>query len=166
MGSTLLALDRGSSRTSLVCVQFPRLFIAAVAALVVGNVLGCDRASSRNRRSLTPEQELASYRGTQRTLVVFAASESDPAYQAQQKLSAAAQPGFTERDLVVLPVLGNAAELDARFGLEAGRFAVVLVGKDGHAALKSTEPLAASAIFAAIDAMPMRQAEIRDRRKP
>jgi hypothetical protein len=35
---------------------------------------------------------------------------------------------------------------------------VVLVGKDGHAALRRSEPIDASTLVATIDAMPMRRA--------
>jgi Domain of unknown function (DUF4174) len=41
------------------------------------------------------------------------------------------------------------------------RFEVFLVGKDGHTAVYSDKPLSADDLFARVDAMPMRQDEMR-----
>ena len=135
-----------------------RLFMIATSAVFA---LGC-RGAARTEQA-SPEAQLAAHRDRERVLVVLAPSESDPSFIAQKKLWADAGDGFAERDLVVLRVFGDAAGLDRKFGLEPGRFVVVLVGKDGHAASKSTEPVPAPDIFAQIDAMPMRQAEMRER---
>lgn len=111
----------------------------------------------------SPEAALASHRGRERVLVVVAPSAEDHRYVEQRKLWSGTEQGCAERDLVILPVLGDAGELATKLALEPRGFDVVLVGKDGHAASKSTEPVSAAAIFAQIDAMPMRRAEIRER---
>ena len=59
---------------------------------------------------------------------------------------------------------GDVAALRRRLRVEAGRFTALLVGKDGHVALRSHEPVVAARLFPAIDAMPMRRAEVARRR--
>jgi len=54
-------------------------------------------------------------------------------------------------------------ELLRRFAIAEGAFAVVLVGKDGHQAFRSAQPVTAEDLCARIDAMPMRREELRRR---
>ncbi|MBW4517481.1 MAG: DUF4174 domain-containing protein [Timaviella obliquedivisa GSE-PSE-MK23-08B] len=44
-----------------------------------------------------------------------------------------------------------------------GKFTVILVGKDGTEKQRSQTPIDPATIFRTIDAMPMRQQEMRDR---
>jgi hypothetical protein len=48
--------------------------------------------------------------------------------------------------------------LRQRYGLPATTFSVVLIGKDGHVALRSPTALTGAQLETAIDAMPMRKA--------
>ena len=57
---------------------------------------------------------------------------------------------------------GDAAALRAHFGVEDDGFLAVLIGKDGTEKERYEAPVAADAVFEAIDAMPMRQREMRD----
>lgn len=117
---------------------------------------------------------LAAYKWKKRPLVVFAGGAGDASLAAQRAIVAASRGGFVERDMVVVYVVGNvvhsdrgdesgmsAAGLRARFRVGDGAFQVVLVGKDGGAKLSSAAPLAANTVFGTIDAMPMRQQEMR-----
>ncbi len=112
---------------------------------------------------------LSAYRDKNRVLLVFAPAAQDPAYLEQIKLWQNEKAGFDERQLVVVPVLADAkrpagdppATLAKRFGVEAKTFTTVLVGKDGRDAYRSAKPVAASVVYAAIDAMPMRRAEMK-----
>ncbi len=71
-----------------------------------------------------------------------------------------------DRDISVIDLVGadvtgagdGAAGLRKRYALKPGRFAVLLIGKDGHVALRSARPIAAERLQAVIDAMPMRRA--------
>lgn len=117
-------------------------------------------------------QTLAGYRDKNRVLVVFAPSEKDANYLAQQRLWEGEKAGFADRDLVVLPVFvasdqQQAATLAKKLGVAAasGRFAVVLVGKDGNAVYQSERPVKAEDLYARIDAMPMRRDEVRRKAK-
>jgi hypothetical protein len=59
-------------------------------------------------------------------------------------------------------VLGAAemADVRRRFGVAAGSFRVVLLGKDGGVKLRSSEPLAVDRLDSLIDGMPMRRLEM------
>ena len=95
-------------------------------------------------RAQDPTRTLAGYRGRNRVLLVFAASGRDPAYVAQRQLWEREEAGFADRDLVTLPIFAAArrsAPLAGKYGVTPGRFAVVLIGKDGHEAFRSEQPV-------------------------
>ncbi|MGI4954966.1 MAG: DUF4174 domain-containing protein [Janthinobacterium lividum] len=102
----------------------------------------------------------------QRRLVVVAAPAADDPRLLAQRRALAGWPGAADRDVTVVAIVGGAVEgaddtaaaLRGRLALPADRFGVVLVGKDGHVALRSAEPVRAAALADAIDAMPMRRA--------
>jgi hypothetical protein len=78
---------------------------------------------------------------------------------------------MAERDLILIKVTGDtvrgasdrAADLRRRFGVRAGAFRVVLIGKDGGVKIEAAAPLPARRLFETIDAMPMRRDEMRRR---
>lgn len=86
-----------------------------------------------------------------RRLVISAPGPEHPAYREQAAVLLPAWRGLIERDFII----------ETRFG-SAG-FSVVLIGKDGGEKLRQTSPLAPADLFALVDAMPMRQAEMRER---
>ena len=124
-----------------------------------------------------------------RPVLVFADAPDDPRLAAQRRAwggrgdavmaDGALADGFAERDIVVYVVTPGAVtreDADGRthllpapgfreaWGVGAGEFAVVLVGKDtGEKLRKVGAPLEPGELFGAIDAMPMRQAEMRRR---
>ena len=73
------------------------------------------------------------------------------------------------RDVVIVTVMADrvagvrdsAAALRQLWSLPRDRFAVLLIGKDGHVALRQTDPITPATLIAAIDAMPMRRAGLR-----
>lgn len=136
-----------------------RLTVLGIACLA----LAAPGAAGR-LRAQDPTRTLAGYRGKNRVLLIFAASGRDPGYVAQNRLWEREQAGFTDRALVTLPVFAAArrsAPLAGKYGVIPGRFTVVLVGKDGQEAFRTERPVAADEIYARIDAMPMRRAEMR-----
>ena len=120
-----------------------------------------------------------------RVLLLFAPTAQDARYRSQlQRLRAAPDSAFVERDLLLItlpaegkprrrsweaesqaqPVSAEAAlRLRERFGVADEDFAFVLVGKDGTEKRRDRAPVAPEAIFEEIDAMPMRQREMRER---
>ena len=127
---------------------------------------GVVMAMSVGAAAATPSP-LMRYIDHSRVIVVAAPGPSDEALRRQDTILRQAQPSLRQRDLVVVRALGSGGEADAlrrAVRLEAGRFGVALVGKDGGVKLRSTRPITAEALFAIIDAMPMRRQEMR--RKP
>ena len=117
--------------------------------------------------------DLNSYKGTNRLLVIFAASAADAPYERQESLLKSHGAGFEDRNLIKVRVFteggdvggspvssGESARVREETGIEEGRFAVLLIGKDGTEKFRSEEPVSAEALFERIDAMPMRRREM------
>jgi hypothetical protein len=119
---------------------------------------------------------MSNYRWTYRPLIVFADGASSAALTTQRGIVATSRTGLAERRVVVVWVIGtnvrselgpkpalSAGALRARYGVATGSFRAVLVGKDGGVKLSQRTPLSARRMFTTIDAMPMRQQEMRAR---
>ena len=106
---------------------------------------------------------LTSLRWKARPVVVFADSPDDPHLAGQLAALRAKARALADYDIkVVAPPAADAA-LRGKLGVPARGFAVVLVGKDGGVKETWREPVEPARIFSAIDAMPMRQDEVRRR---
>ena len=109
---------------------------------------------------------IASLRWQRRTVLIAAPDGDDPGGSAQRAILAAWQKGADDRDIAVVEIAGNAVTgagdaapvLRRRYRLEPRRFTVLLIGKDGHVALRADRPIAADRLQRVIDAMPMRRA--------
>lgn len=124
--------------------------------------------------------DLSPYRGRNRLFLILAPSPSDRSHERQQRLLVGTEASFEDRDLLTIRLFEDgsgeamgepispeeAAEARDSLGVDAGRFAIILVGKDGGAKFRSDEPIAPQEIFARIDAMPMRRREMRERNTP
>jgi hypothetical protein len=117
---------------------------------------------------------MTDYKWTYRPVIVFAGSERLAPLAEQRRIVAASRASLAERDVLVIWVVGDkvsaelgphpkqsAQALRARFGASKSGFRAILVGKDGGIKLSSASPLDATALYATIDAMPMRQNEMR-----
>jgi len=89
-----------------------------------------------------------------RTLLLRAPTADHPQLLAQRAILDADPDGLSERDVAVVMALDPAGPQ---------RFEAVLVGKDGREKLRQSTPLSLAALYALIDAMPMRKAEQRRR---
>lgn len=110
-----------------------------------------------------------------RPLLVFAPSARADPYRQQLEIARNHAAGFRERDMVTVAVVAdNAVTVDGtrakdlsnaqmrrRYRVPEDRFAAILVGKDGTQKLRGDAPISAGKLFETIDAMPMRQREIR-----
>ena len=117
-----------------------------------------------------------------RLLFVFAMSDTSEARTQQEAAFEGHDAGVRDRDLLVLTVTGpdrgtqrgapgadpqpltDAAvrRLHDRFDVSEAAFRVILVGKDGTEKRRDAEPITARSLFDTIDAMPMRQREMRE----
>ncbi|WP_170973362.1 DUF4174 domain-containing protein [Rhizobium sp. FKY42] len=118
--------------------------------------------------------QLSQFRWNHRILVIFSDRSDDANYVQQMGALKGAQEAMAERDMLIISVVADAAaiidkpqlKLDAdglrkRFGAEGRSFRAVLIGKDGGAKLSSSRPFTPAELFSTIDAMPMRQSEMR-----
>ncbi len=121
-----------------------------------------------------PAFRLADLRWTKRVLVLHAPSAKDPQLVDQLARVAKAQAGFDERDMLLVVLLetkgsragdraltaDEARALRRALGFASGAFGLRLIGKDGGVKRRADEPVAMQTVFAQIDAMPMRRAEM------
>ena len=105
--------------------------------------------------------DLSRFQGTTRLLLIFTSSNSEDSTERQRDHLEGHEAGFADRDLLMLRILedvpgGTAGEsitpeqaTVARrdFRIEDGRFAAVLVGRDGGAKFCSGEPVSAPDLF-------------------
>jgi Domain of unknown function (DUF4174) len=97
-------------------------------------------------------------------VLVIVAPAGDPAAETQRRIYEASAKGMSERSIVLTEAVDDterSRQIRSRLLAEGSRFQVFLVGKDGHTAASSTKPLSAEDVFARVDAMPMRQDEMR-----
>lgn len=121
------------------------------------------------------EDPLQPYIWKNRVLVVFANSDKNPDYQRQMRLISKVKAGFAERHLIVFSVFENdglspdyqtldaqtCKKLHEKFKVDKDKFTIVLIGKDGGEKYRKNAILTNEELFAVIDAMPMRRAEMK-----
>lgn len=105
-------------------------------------------------------------RWNRRVLIVTAPRASDTRLIEQRRILTDWKLGADERDVSVVEVIGEqilgagdrVSVLRRTRRLPINSFAVILIGKDGHEAVRSTKPLTGELLSERIDAMPMRRA--------
>ena len=98
----------------------------------------------------------------QRKILIFGKQHQPGLVEQQLKMLSKAEVGMKERDLRVIVVVSG-DELEKMFKVKPGYFTVLLIGKDGGEKHRANQPVPASEFFAMIDAMPMRQQEMRSK---
>ena len=123
--------------------------------------------------------DLNTYQWKNRLLLLFASSEEDQAYLTLKKEIDRQAMEVKDRDLLVFYVLergesrldkerltpDQALFLKKRLSVPPGRFTIILIGKDGGEKIRQESPVDLKEIFATIDAMPMRQQEMKKKSK-
>ena len=107
---------------------------------------------------------LAEYAWIKRPLVIFADTPSDPRFQRQMKLLEDDPKSLEERDVVILTDTDPAARSALRLKLRPRGFMLVLIAKDGKIAFRKPLPRTVREISRAIDKMPMRLDEMKEKR--
>lgn len=110
------------------------------------------------------ESNLSDFLWEKRPIVVFADTPRDPAFIRQLDLLEDRAEALAERDVVILTDTDPDAMSDLREQLRPRGFMLVLIGKDGDVKLRKPFPWDVRELSRAIDKMPMRQQELRDRR--
>ena len=96
-----------------------------------------------------------------RQLLVFADNENNLLLKQQQDILNADLKGLKEREVEVKYFYATQAKAEFKKRNIKAPFTVILVGKDGGDKLKSLKPLTLQKLYDTIDAMPMRQSEMK-----
>ena len=119
--------------------------------------------------------DLNAYQWKNRLLFLFASSEEEQAHLTLKKEIALQGKEIRDRDLLIFHVLekgesrlgterlssGQAFSLRKHLSVPPGQFMIILIGKDGGEKLRQDRLVELKEIFRIIDAMPMRQQEMR-----
>ncbi len=129
---------------------------------------------SRAMAQQTAVTTLARLRDQYRPLLIFAPGPNDPQLEIQMRTLQEHAAAVQDRNLAVIalpyqtppPSQLELSPADAeaarrRFGIEPDEFAVILLGKDGGQKLRSDKPVSMDRLAETIDAMPMRQDEMK-----
>jgi hypothetical protein len=154
-------------------------------ALTFSLLLGTFLMNAQTAPSGPSPVTLRSLRDQHRALLIFT-PDTNAQFLHQIRELAANANDLRERDLVVIPILSHednkpwgvtfrldtiatlsASEQAAarkRFHIAPDAFTVILIGKDGGEKLRSSSPVSLDKLLSTIDAMPMRQDEMRQRK--
>lgn len=124
----------------------------------------------------TPDSvDLSVHQWKNRLLFLFAPSEEDPSYFSLKREIEHQAMGVLDRDLLIAHVLekgegrlgnmplnsGQALSLRKQLFVPPGQFTVILIGKDVGEKFRQDRKVELKDIFKIIDAMPMRQQEMK-----
>ena len=110
---------------------------------------------------VTPSTDIGAYEWQNRVLVIFANSDRDPRFQDQLAMINQEVEALRERDVVVAIDTDPSMNSNLRKTFRPHGFMILLIGKDGHKALRKPFPWDIREISRTIDKMPMRQQEMR-----
>jgi hypothetical protein len=108
--------------------------------------------------------DLDSFKWQKRPVVVFAETPADPSFVEQMKLLEVLWAELDKRDVVVITDTDPAAKSAVREKLRPRSFMLVLIGKDGQVVLRKPFPWDVRELSRAIDKLPDRLEEIRNRK--
>ncbi|MFM2422417.1 MAG: hypothetical protein RL291_947 [Pseudomonadota bacterium] len=119
-------------------------------------------------------QALDGYLNRKRPLLIFSPSDSNPNYVRQKNAINGNRIGISDREIVVVYVIGSAIRTDfgpnprmsagairSRYRVSEGQFRILVLGKDGEVKRDIQTFVPINEIFAQIDQMPMRREEVR-----
>ena len=121
--------------------------------------------------------DLNQFQWKNRLLLIFAPDDGHSLLRNLESGIAAHPDEVSDRDLIVFKIIENgqsfmaktplnphtAANLRNKFAAPLEQFTCVLVGKDGGVKLRQNDQIRLQDIFELIDAMPMRQEEMRQK---
>jgi len=124
--------------------------------------------------------DLKGYQWKHRLLFLFAPSGEDPSYLLLRTEIERQAREVLDRDLLVFHVLdkgesrlgmdplnsGQVLSLRKQMAVPPGKFMIILIGKDGGEKIREGRFVGLTEIMGTIDAMPMRQQEMRKKQYP
>ena len=138
-------------------------------------ILFCSMFASMASGGAIDSIDLNAYQWKHRLLFLFVPSEEDPSYLSLKTEIEHQAKEVSDRDLLIAHVLekgegrwgtvrlssGQAFSLRKKLSVPPGQFMVILVGKDGGEKFRQDRIVELKEIFRVIDAMPMRQQEMK-----
>jgi hypothetical protein len=120
---------------------------------------------------------LESYAWKNRIVLLFSDSDSNPDLEVQIREFLSDKEGLEQRDLKIFKISHGESAIDlltqdtlrmkhnlrSKYKVDDAGFYVVLIGKDGSVKFRDSNFASKEKLFAIIDAMPMRKAEMRNR---
>ncbi len=108
---------------------------------------------------------LSAQQKNNRDIWIFAADAGNASF-ITQKSTLANSPDLKERDIQVHEIVGlkGNESLFKKYKASAQGFTFILFGKDGGEKMRSHEPVSLEKLYRTIDAMPMRQEEMKQRK--
>jgi len=108
---------------------------------------------------------LSAQQKTYRDIWIFSADANNASFTAQKSILSGAA-GLKERDIQVHEIIGlkGNESLFKKYKASTQNFTFILLGKDGGEKIRSHEPVNLEKLYQIIDAMPMRQAEMKQRK--
>jgi hypothetical protein len=164
--------------------SMPMIFAAVVVALTLAGCESPDASAQPSSHSThsdtqtgTPPEPTVSpldeHAWDHRPVILFAPAADDPTYRRQTALFDDHRAGIEDRDIVIYSVFDGSGSgpdgqlepverraLRSRFSPDS-EFTVILVGKDTTEKLRQSDILEIDTLFSTIDAMPMRQREMK-----
>jgi hypothetical protein len=132
---------------------------------------------SMSYSGILKSQDLSMHKWKDRLILVLTSDTSLTIYQDQLKIFKKESAGMKERKLVLYSITphhyhvgeGNhqwkrSNSLYEKFKLTDSNLEVILIGLDGTTKLRRTDILPTEELFATIDAMPMRQREMKQKK--
>ena len=101
----------------------------------------------------------------QRQILIFGNDEHLSLVQQQISLFNKEVEGIKERDIKIT-IVSKDDLLNKKYHIKTRLFTVILLGKDGTEKFRTDKLLLPKKLFAIIDAMPMRQAEMKNKKNP
>ena len=173
--STYIASMNASSLARLICATvfllLPQWLVASEheglpADAVTGDAEVTDAAELEIIDAGTEENRqlrLDDYLWVSRPIIVLADTPNDPRLEQQMSMLESQPEPLIERDVVILIDANPSAKSTLRTELRPRGFMLVLIGKDGGVKLRKPFPWSVREISRAIDKMPFRQQEMRNR---
>lgn len=105
-------------------------------------------------------------RWERRILLISVSNPDDAKLIHQRAILSDWQAGAEDRVISLVQIIGNkvdgasdnASSLRDHYGITSPDFRALLIGKDGHVAMREKQPISAETLQGTIDAMPMRRA--------
>ena len=98
-----------------------------------------------------------------RRVLLFADTENNITLKKQKQILASDEAGCLDRDMVTETYVLDKTDKKVRdkYNISSAPFTFLLIGKDGHVALRAYKTIPKAQLFALIDGMPMRRDEMK-----